>query len=140
MIQSAYHTVLGCYCKMTVPMQILICVSWLPVDSGVKSAIFIWGYQHIKKRYGAIFFGIFICEMDVSINGIDMSKEGIFLCSLDDGETIIHKPLPDFRGNGAVARALVSRSSINKLATIGLMGEPIAVPLTCSYIFPWNVK
>ena len=43
-------------------------------------------------------------------------------------------------GDGAVARALVSRSSINKLATIGLMGDPIAAPLTCSNIFPWEVK
>ena len=43
-------------------------------------------------------------------------------------------------GVGAVVSALVSRSSINKLATIGLMGDPIAAPLTCSNIFPWKVK
>ena len=65
-----------------------------------------------------------------------MFKEDIFLCSLDDGESIIHKPFPECRGDGAVARALVSRSSVNKCATIGLMGHPIAAPLTCSYIFP----
>ena len=34
--------------------------------------------------------------------------------------------------DGAVARALVSRSSTNKLAIIGLNGNPIAAPLTCS--------
>ena len=55
---------------------------------------------------------------------------------LDDDENIIHKPFPESRGDGAVARALVSRSSINKFANIGLMGDPIAAPLTCSYIFP----
>ena len=68
MIQSANHAVLRCYCMMTIPMQILVCVSWLPVDSGVESATFIWDYQHIQKGYGAIFFGIFICEMNVGIN------------------------------------------------------------------------
>ena len=43
-------------------------------------------------------------------------------------------------GVGAVVSALVSRSSINKLATIGLMGDLIAAPFTCSNIFPWKVK
>ena len=55
MIQDAYHAVIGCNCMMVVPVQILVCVSWLPIDTGVKSAIFIWGDQHVKIRYGAIF-------------------------------------------------------------------------------------
>ena len=78
--------------------------------------------------------------MDIIINGIYVMQKGIFLCSLDDDESIIHKPFPECRWDGAVARALVSRSSMSKFATIGLMGEPIATPLTCSYIFPWKVK
>ena len=80
MIQGAYHSVLGCNCMMAVPMQILICVSWLFIDSGVQSAIFIWGDQHVKKRYGAIFSRFFTCKMDVIINGIYVFKKGIFLC------------------------------------------------------------
>ena len=32
--------------------------------------------------------------------------------------------------DGAVARAFVSKSSMNKLATIGLKGDPTAAPLT----------
>ena len=35
-------------------------------------------------------------------------------------------------GCGDVARALVSRSSKRRFATIGLIGEPMAVPSTCS--------
>ena len=35
-------------------------------------------------------------------------------------------------GCGDVARALVSRSYIKRFATIGLIGEPPAVPSTCS--------
>ena len=47
---------------------------------------------------------------------------------------------PQCSGDGAVARALVSRSSMNKFATIGLMGDPIAAPSTCSYSLPGKVK
>ena len=43
-------------------------------------------------------------------------------------------------GVGAVDSALISKSSMNKLATIGLMGDPIAAPFTCSKNFPWKVK
>ena len=77
-------------------------MSWLSIDSGVQSAIFILGDQHVKKRYGAIFSRFFTCEMDVIINGIDVFQEGIFLCFLDDGEGIIYKPFPWCRGDCAV--------------------------------------
>ena len=43
---------------------------------------------------------------------------------LDDSKGIIHIPFPQCRGNGAVARALISRSSMNNLVTIGLIGDP----------------
>ena len=42
--------------------------------------------------------------------------------------------------HGDVARALVSKSSINIFATMGLMGDPMATPSVCSYNFPWNEK
>ena len=125
---------------MPVLMQILICVSWLSIDSGVQSAIFIWGDQHVKKWHGTIFSRFFTCKMDVIIYGIDVFKEGTFLWFLDDSKGIIYKPFPQCRGDGAVARALFSRSSMNKFATIGLMEDPISAPLTCSYSLPWKVK
>ena len=43
-------------------------------------------------------------------------------------------------GHGDVARALISRSSTNKFATMGLIGEPMAVSSICSYNLPWKVK
>ena len=33
---------------------------------------------------------------------------------------------------GDVARALISRSSMNKSATMGLIGDPVAAPSICS--------
>ena len=43
-------------------------------------------------------------------------------------------------GHGDVARALISRSSLNKFATMGLIGDPMAAPSFCSYNLPWNEK
>ena len=55
---------------MAVPMQILVCVCWLSIDSGVESALFIWYDQHIKKGYGTIITGFFKCELNVVVDGI----------------------------------------------------------------------
>ena len=35
MIQSSNYTVLGCDGVMTIPVQVLVCVSWLSADLGV---------------------------------------------------------------------------------------------------------
>ena len=43
-------------------------------------------------------------------------------------------------GLWAVLRAFHSKYSIYKLATIGLSGEHIATPLTCSQNWPWKEK
>ena len=43
-------------------------------------------------------------------------------------------------GHGDVARALISKSSIKKFATLGLMGDPMAAPSFCSYNLSWNEK
>ena len=43
-------------------------------------------------------------------------------------------------GCGAVSRALVSKCSIYILATMGLSGDPIAAPSTCSKCCPWKTK
>ena len=56
-VKGTYHAVFRWNSMMAVPMQILICVCWLSVDSGVESALFIWYDQHIKKRYGAVITG-----------------------------------------------------------------------------------
>ena len=49
-----------------------------------------------------------------------------------DDKCVIHIPAQEPGGCGAVLRAFCSKYSIYKLATIGLTGEPIATPLTCS--------
>ena len=69
-----------------------------------------------------------------------MFQKGFFVWFLDDCKGIIYKPFPQCRGHGDVARALISRSSMNKFAAMGLIGDPIAAPSICSYNLPWNEK
>ena len=54
-----------------------------------------------------------------------MFQEAASVVCFDDGECIINISFPHRRGHGDV---LISRPSTNKLATIGLIGEPIAAP------------
>ena len=44
------------------------------------------------------------------------------------------------RGCGAVMMASCSNFSMYKFATLGLMGNPIAVPSCCSLNLPWKMK
>ena len=47
MKQCPSHAIFGWYGMMAVPMQILVCICWLSMDSGLESALFIWSNQHI---------------------------------------------------------------------------------------------
>ena len=69
-----------------------------------------------------------------------MFQKGFFVRSIDDSKSIVHKPFPQCREHGDVARALISKSSINKFATMGLMGDPMAGPSFCSYNLSWSEK
>ena len=57
-----------------------------------------------------------------------------------DDKGVIHIPVPEPGGWGAVLRAFCSKYSIYRLATIGLTGEPTAAPSTCSKNWPWKEK
>ena len=65
-----------------------------------------------------------------------MFQETTSVGFLDDGESIIHILFPQDRGVGEVLIAWTSRSSINKLATMGLIGDPVAAPSLCSQKLP----
>ena len=52
---------------------------------------------------------------------------------LVDDPCVIHKPIPKPRGWEADLSASLSKCSMYRLATIGLTGDPIAAPSTCTY-------
>ena len=89
MEKGAHLTVFGCYSMVAIPMQILVSVSNLPVDRGVQPAFFIRCDEHIQKGYRPIFISFFTCEVDVVINRVKMLQEVVFLCPMDDDESII---------------------------------------------------
>ena len=51
---------------------------------------------------------------------------------LVNNKSVIDKPEPDPCGLGDELRALVLKSSIRRVATTVLRGDPMAVPFTCS--------
>ena len=79
-----------------------------------------WGSQGIQEGEWNIIARNFYGELNMWVNGINVLKEllAVFCQSLS--------------GLGRVLMDLDSNSSRNRLATIWLMGEPMAVPWTCS--------
>ena len=66
------------------------------------------------------------------VNTVYVLKEALFVGFLVDDKGVIHIPAPKPGGWGAVLRAFCSKYSIYKLATMGLTGELMATPSTCS--------
>ena len=61
------------------------------------------------------------------VSGVDVLYELMVVFCLSDDKGVIHL----CGGLGAELMALISNSFINRLATVGLMGEPMAA--SCTY-------
>ena len=72
------------------------------------------------------------CKPNGRVNTVNVLKEALFVGFLVDDKGVIYIPAPEPRGWGAVLRAFCSKYSMYKLATMGLTGEPMAAPSTCS--------
>ena len=72
------------------------------------------------------------CKLYVRIEGIKVGKELLGVFCLINNKGVIHAPKQDPWGFGEVLSSLASKSSIKRLATKGLMGDPIAALCTCS--------
>ena len=66
------------------------------------------------------------------VNSADVLKETLFVDFLVDNKGVIHKPVLEPGGFGAVLRDFCSKYSMWRLATMGLTGELMAAPSTCS--------
>ena len=126
------HCIL-CNGIMTVPVQIKVSVGGLSSHCSAETAIWLGYNQSFQERHGSIYLAVFHSELNSMINGIDVFYEAVLICRLDDHKCVMHKSSPQTGGGMCAAlRALISNSSIYKFATIGLIGEPIAAPSTCS--------
>ena len=104
-----------------------------PVYSNGQRTISLWFDNSVQERDGAILFVVLYCKPYGRVNTVDVLKEALFVGFLVDDKGVIYIPAPELGGGwGAVLRAFCSKYSMYKLATMGLTGEPMAAPSTCS--------
>ena len=125
-------TVLGSYVVVTVPWEVQVSMSGFSVHPYCESSICFSSDDSIQKRYGAIFFCLLYSKLDRRIYCIDVLEELFLMYLMLQHKGIIYIPFPYPGGCSAVVIALCSKASMNMLAMIGLMGDPMAAPLVCS--------
>ena len=89
-------------------------------------------YNSVQEGDGPILLVVIYCKPYGRVNTVYVLKEALFVGFLVDDKGVIHIPAPEPGGWGAVLRAFCSKYSMYKLATMGLTGEPMAAPSTCS--------
>ena len=103
-----------------------------PVYKYEQRTINLWFDNSIQEGDGAILLIVLYCKPYGRVNTVNVLKETLFIGFLVDDKGVIYIPAPEPGGWGAVLRAFCSKYSMYKLATIGLTGEPMAAPSTCS--------
>ena len=96
-----------------------------------EGSIHFWFNDGIQEWYGAIFLCLLYSKLDGWIYCIDVLEE-LFLMCLMLHKGIIYIPFAYPGGCSAVVMAQFSKASMNMLAMIGLMGDPMADPFVCS--------
>ena len=107
-------------------------MSGFPLYSYGQRTINLWFDNSVREGDGPILLVVLYCKPYGRVNTVYVLKETLFICFLVDDKGVIYIPVPEPRGWGAVLRAFCSKYSMYKLATMGLTGEPMAAPSTCS--------
>ena len=103
-----------------------------PVYSYGQRTISLWFDNSVQEGDGPIFLCVLYCKPYGRVNTVNVLKETLFIDFLVDGKGVIYIPVLELGGVGAVLRAFCSKYSMYRLATMGLTGEPMAAPSTCS--------
>ena len=111
-----------------------------PVYSNGPRTISLWFNNSVQEGDGAILLVVLYCKPYGRVNTVYVLKEALFVSFLVDDKGVIYILAPELGGWQAVLRAFCSKYSMYKLATIGLTGEPMAAPSTCSQNWPWKEK
>ena len=112
----------------------------LPIDCCTEPTIFFGSCHHVQEGNGYIWLGVLTGELNVRVFGVKMCSKNSCLWAALMTTKVSSTNLFHIKGGcGDVLMALTSKFSMYKFATIGLMGGPMAVPSTCSYLF-WKVK
>ena len=118
---------------MAVPLQILVSMCEFLVYSYGQRTIHLWFNNSVQEGDGATLLVVLYCKPYCRVNTVYVLKEALFIGFLVDDKGVIYIPAPELgEGWGSVLRAFCSKYSMYKLATMGLTGEPMASPSTCS--------
>ena len=138
--KGVHNTELSRQVVVTVPLQVQICVCGLSKHQCKEGIFRLWHHYCIHEWKGPLWFGILCCKLDVWVHVVDVLKELLSPYRIYDYKSVIHISLKYFGEYSAVLMALISKSSIWRLATMVLMGDAIAAPWSCSKNLPWNWK
>ena len=103
-----------------------------PVYSYGQRTINLWLDNSVQEGDGNILLVVLYCKPYGRVHTVYVLQETLFIGFLVDNKGVIHIPVPELGGWGAVLRAFCSKYSMYKLATMGLTEEPMAAPSTCS--------
>ena len=85
---------------VTVPLQVLVCMSGFPVHSDGQCAISLWFNNGLQEGGGPILLIVLHCKLYGRVNTVHVLKEALFVDLLVDDKGVIHKPVPEPRGVG----------------------------------------
>ena len=94
---------------MTVPLQVLVSISGFTVYSNGQCLISLWFNNGVQEGDGPILLVVLCCKLYGRINTVDVLKEALFIDLLVDDKGVIHIPVPETGGLGAVLRAFCSK-------------------------------
>ena len=97
---------------VTVPLEILVSMCGFPVHSYGQSTISLWFDNSVQEGDGPILLVVLYCEPYSRVNTLNVLKEALFVGFLVDDKVVIHIPVPELGGWGAVLRAFCSKYSM----------------------------
>ena len=84
-------------------------MSGFPVHSDGQCAISLWFDNGVQEGDGPILLVVLHCKFYGRVNTVYVLLEALFVDLLVDDKGVIHKPVPEPRGVGAVLRAFCSK-------------------------------
>ena len=97
---------------VTIPLHVMISVCRFPVHSDGKCAISLRFDNGVQEGDGPILLVVLHCKLYGRVNTVDVLKEALFVDFLVDDKGIIHIPVLEPGGYGAVLRAFCSKYSM----------------------------
>ena len=112
---------------IAIPLKVLVSMGGLAVDCSREGMVCLGCDQCIQEGNNIIVLVTFDSELYCWINVVHMIQKYMFIGLLLNGPCVIHIPEPVPRGVGEDCSASLSNSSLYKLATLDLPGNPLGL-------------